>query len=109
MKFALQHCVYKTSTVAPPEVVGMIDQDTFSKSRLYQLDKSFFSLVQNFVKQIEFLVSFVRMWSQLKQCVGGNDMWEMYTFLEFPSGIHCSWCYPICLEPCWVMCRTTRV
>ncbi|XP_064405117.1 CAAX prenyl protease 1 homolog [Halichondria panicea] len=69
-----QHCVYKTSTVAPPEVVGMIDQDTFSKSRLYQLDKSFFSLVQNFVKQIEFLVFIVLgaipyAWSLAGSCV----------------------------------------
>ena len=34
----------------------MIDQETFDKSRVYQLDKSSFSLVHDLFKQLEFLV-----------------------------------------------------
>ena len=53
----VQRCVYVKSHTVPRELAGMIDQETFDKSRVYQLDKSCFSLFHDFFKQIEFLVS----------------------------------------------------
>jgi len=35
-----QRAVYRDSTVVPPELDGILDQDTFTKARLYALDKS---------------------------------------------------------------------
>jgi len=40
----------------PSELEGKIDQETFDKSRLYQLDKSTFSMAHSLFKEVEFLV-----------------------------------------------------
>ena len=37
----------------PKELVGVIEQDTFSKSRVYALDKAIFSFIQGLYSQIE--------------------------------------------------------
>ena len=39
--------------MVPPELVGVTDQVTFEKSRLYALDKARYSFVQGFYGQIE--------------------------------------------------------
>ena len=52
----VQRRVYRTLLAVPPELEGKIDQNTFDKSRRYQLDKSTFSLVFGLFKELEFLV-----------------------------------------------------
>lgn len=54
-----QRSVYKTSHTVPVQLRGALDENTFTKSRLYQLDKSDYSLVHGFYKQVEFLVSYI--------------------------------------------------
>ncbi len=51
-----QRQVYRNSLTVPSEMAGILDQETFDKSRLYQLDKSTYSLVHDLFKQLEFLV-----------------------------------------------------
>jgi len=48
--------VYRTVLAVPSELEGKIDQETFDKSRLYQLDKSTFSMAHSLFKEVEFLV-----------------------------------------------------
>lgn len=52
-----QRGVFKTSRTVPKQVKKIMDEETFTKSRIYQLDKSSYSLVHGFYKQLEFLVS----------------------------------------------------
>lgn len=47
-----QHCVLKTKTSVPPELAGVLDQATFTKARLYSLDKSTFQFVCSLWEQI---------------------------------------------------------
>ena len=60
--------MYRTLRAVPPELEGKIDQDTFDKSRLYQLDKSTFSLLLGFFKELEFLVGSLRPLSIFELC-----------------------------------------
>ena len=48
--------MYRTVLAVPSELEGKIDQETFDKSRLYQLDKSTFSMAHSLFKEVEFLV-----------------------------------------------------
>lgn len=41
----------------PKELTQVLDEEKFNKSRVYQLDKSSYSLIHEFFKQLEFLVS----------------------------------------------------
>jgi len=47
-----QRAVYRDSTSVPPELEGILDQDTFTKARLYALDKSRFGSVQGLFSQV---------------------------------------------------------
>merc|ERR1719458_2366430 len=47
-----QRAVYREHTSAPPELEGILDQDTFTKARLYALDKSRFGSVQGLFSQV---------------------------------------------------------
>lgn len=51
-----QRQVYCRVKDAPPELNGLISQETFDKSRRYQLDKSTFSFAHDLFKQLEFVV-----------------------------------------------------
>ena len=56
MIFVLQRNVYRKSLSVPEEVKEIMDESTFTKSRLYQLDKSAYSFAHDLYKQLEFLV-----------------------------------------------------
>lgn len=45
------------SLSVPKQLKEIMDEKTFTKSRLYQLDKSSYSLIHDLCKQVEFLVS----------------------------------------------------
>lgn len=47
-----QHKIYRNTKSIPPELAGVIDQTTFNKSRLYNLDKSKFNLVCSLYDQL---------------------------------------------------------
>uniref|UniRef100_T1JP94 CAAX prenyl protease n=1 Tax=Strigamia maritima TaxID=126957 RepID=T1JP94_STRMM len=48
-----QFKVYKNTKTIPNELVGILDEETFTKARLYQIDKSTFSFWMSFYAQIE--------------------------------------------------------
>ena len=54
-----QRAVYRENTSAPPELEGILDQETFTKARLYALEKSQFGAVQGIFSQ---LLSTVLLW-----------------------------------------------
>merc|ERR1719458_2057842 len=54
-----QRAVYRENTSAPPELEGILDQETFTKARLYALEKSQFGSVQGIFSQ---LLSSVLLW-----------------------------------------------
>ena len=47
-----QRAVYREHTSTPPELEGILDQDTFTKARLYALEKSQFGAVQGIFSQL---------------------------------------------------------
>ena len=47
-----QRAVYRENTNAPPELEGILDQETFTKARLYALEKSQFGAVQGIFSQL---------------------------------------------------------
>ncbi len=47
-----QRKIYKQHTTIPKELDGILDADTFTKARLYALDKSNFGAVQGIFSQI---------------------------------------------------------
>lgn len=47
-----QRKVYKNSTTVPPELDGILDNETFTKARLYALEKSQFGAVQGIFSQL---------------------------------------------------------
>jgi len=47
-----QKKVYKNNTEVPPELSSFLDKDTFTKARLYALDKAEFGAVQGWFNQI---------------------------------------------------------
>jgi len=47
-----QRAVYRDNTNAPPELEGILDQETFTKARLYALEKSQFGAVQGIFSQL---------------------------------------------------------
>ncbi|XP_019851377.1 PREDICTED: CAAX prenyl protease 1 homolog [Amphimedon queenslandica] len=51
-----QRNVYKTVTKVPQELASVLDQETFDKSRLYQLDQSTYSAIYSVYKVLEFMV-----------------------------------------------------
>ena len=51
--------MYRENTSAPPELEGILDQETFTKARLYALEKSQFGAVQGIFSQ---LLSTVLLW-----------------------------------------------
>jgi len=54
-----QRAVYHRSTTVPPELEGILDEETFTKARLYALEKSLFGTVQGLFSQ---LVSTLIIW-----------------------------------------------
>lgn len=52
----LQRRVYRNTSTVPSELVDVFKQDTFDKSRHYQLDKSLYSSLHSLYKIVEFLV-----------------------------------------------------
>lgn len=52
-----QRHVYKTANKVPVEVSTIMDQETFDKARLYQLDKSNFGLVHGVFGEMQNAVS----------------------------------------------------
>ena len=55
--FKLQRQIYKHVHKVPKELEAVLDQDTFDKARLYQLDKSNFSFYSEIYSQFEMTVS----------------------------------------------------
>ncbi|KFM64976.1 CAAX prenyl protease 1-like protein, partial [Stegodyphus mimosarum] len=47
-----QHVVMQKVTSVPPELAGVMDQTTYNKARLYNLDKSRFSFVSSLYEQV---------------------------------------------------------
>merc|ERR1711981_1283569 len=47
-----QRRIYRKNTTTPPELEGIVDDETFEKARLYALDKSSFGAVQGIFSQI---------------------------------------------------------
>lgn len=43
----------KKNTKVPSELIGVIEQDVFEKSRIYALDKAVFSFIQGAYSQVE--------------------------------------------------------
>ena len=54
--FFIQRTVYKVTTRVPSELENVFEQETFDKSRLYQLDKSMYTIVYSMFKVFEFAV-----------------------------------------------------
>jgi len=53
----LQHKLYKTVRNVPTSLEGVLDEETFEKARLYQLDRSRFGFWSGFYSQLELTVS----------------------------------------------------
>ncbi|CAM6001606.1 unnamed protein product [Sphagnum balticum] len=51
-----QYRVYKTTTKRPSEIVEILDEKDFEKSRLYKIDKAHFSLINSIYSQVEHTV-----------------------------------------------------
>ena len=51
--FSFQRCLYKTVKTVPDSLKGVLDQETFTKARLYGLDKSTFGCWSSLYSQIE--------------------------------------------------------
>lgn len=47
-----QRRIYRTCTRPPPELAGIMDDETFEKSRLYALDRVNFGAVQGLFEQL---------------------------------------------------------
>jgi len=62
-----QRSVYNTVTTVPSELSSFLDTDTFTKARLYALEKSKFGSVQGFFSQI---ISTLLLW-----CLGYKVFW----------------------------------
>lgn len=54
----LQHKIYRKHTKIPNELIGILSQDTFDKARLYAIDKSKFSMV-NDALSLAFAIAFL--------------------------------------------------
>ena len=54
---SLQRSIYSNAAKVPSEVESIMDQETFDKARVYQLDKTNFGLIHGFYSQIETTVS----------------------------------------------------
>ena len=52
-----QRKLYKTVTEVPTELKGVLDQETFEKARLYQLDRSVFGFWSGLYSEVEMTVS----------------------------------------------------
>jgi STE24 endopeptidase len=48
--------VFHSVSHVPPELNSLLDESTFDKSRVYQLDKSSYGLVHDLFKQVELMV-----------------------------------------------------
>ncbi|KAJ8027428.1 CAAX prenyl protease 1-like [Holothuria leucospilota] len=59
MVFFLQKQTYQNTRVVPAPLRDILDQETFDKSRLYQLDKSNFGFWHGVFGQIESTVCFL--------------------------------------------------
>ncbi len=55
--FYFQRKLYRTVKKVPIELQGVLDEQTFEKARLYQLDKSTFGFWSGLYSQIEMTVS----------------------------------------------------
>jgi len=49
--------VYKNSQSVPASLEGVLDEETFEKARLYQLDRSVFGFWSGIYSQLELTVS----------------------------------------------------
>jgi len=47
-----QRKIYKTQTAVPKELTGILDEETFTKARLYALDRSSFGSIQGLFSQV---------------------------------------------------------
>ena len=54
----MQHKVYKTMRTVPTSLEGVLDEETFEKARLYQLDRSVFGFWSGLYSQLELTVSY---------------------------------------------------
>ena len=54
----VQHRVYKTVKSVPTSLEGVLDEETFEKARLYQLDRSMFGFWSGLYSQLELTVSY---------------------------------------------------
>ena len=52
-----QRKLYKTVTEVPSELKDVLDQETFEKARLYQLDRSVFGFWSGLYSEVEMTVS----------------------------------------------------
>jgi len=54
----VQHKLYKTMRKVPLSLEGVLDEETFEKARLYQLDRSQFGFWAGLYSQLELTVSY---------------------------------------------------
>lgn len=64
-----QRKIYKKHTTVPEELKGLLDNDTFTKARLYALDKSSFGAIQGIFMQVLSTV--------LMLCFAFKLMWDL--------------------------------
>ena len=58
-----QRKIYRQHTTIPKELDGILDNETFTKARLYALDKSNFGAFQGIFSQVKHL-PFLHLWNQ---------------------------------------------
>ena len=56
--YCVQHKLYKTVRKVPLSLEHVLDEDTFEKARLYQLDRSLFGFWSGLYTQLELTVSY---------------------------------------------------
>jgi len=73
-----QRKIYKTNTEVPPELSSFLDEDTFTKARLYALDKADFGGIQGWFSQI---LSTAIIWF-----LGYRQFWNLAVFSLHRAG-----------------------
>ncbi|PSN34370.1 CAAX prenyl protease 1, partial [Blattella germanica] len=67
-----QHKVYKSAVKVPVELVGILNEETYTKARLYGLDKSTFNIVKEFFDFITTLTAAFYIKDKIKAFIVGQ-------------------------------------
>lgn len=73
-----QRKVYDSTTTVPPELEGLLDEDTFTKARLYQIDKARFGFWMGIYSQLETTLILI--------CYGIPWLWNFSSLLLGKAG-----------------------